>query len=378
VLLLVSPFYVFWSRTFLIETTALFLALAYLATAWATLDRPRAALFVLALTLGVLAATVKITTCAAAWLALGLVLLGYLVRPGRGWRLAAWAVLVGVPLAAGVLWTHYADGLKEQNTFARHLTSAALQEWNFGTWAQRESWKTWGHVFCRTPSLIRQNLFLVAALLLAPLAGRFVAVAGCVLIYLTLPLVFTNLYAMHEYYACASMVFLVGAVTLAAAGLDARGGWRSQLGRCLAVVFVAFALNDYVEHYYRIQSAEDLESAGVCQAVREQTSPDDVILVLGCDWSSEVPYYCRRRALMVPSWDFFPLEDLPRYLEPLRDYRVAGLVIYRRSYVADWEVEGALRDLRAWGVTPERAFEDRGYTFYALRPPQYAVGDGVP
>src|SRR5262249_7092593 len=152
-------------------------------------DRPRAGLMALALALGALAATVKITTCAAAWLALGLLLPTTLAAPDRRRRALAWLTLVVVPLAAGVLWTRFADGLKEQNPFARHLTSAGLWQWNFGTWEQRTDWETWGRVFWRTPGLACQSAFLAASLLLAWPAGRRLPVAGCALVYLTLPLV---------------------------------------------------------------------------------------------------------------------------------------------------------------------------------------------
>jgi len=367
-LLLVSPFYLFWSRAFLIESTALFLALSYLAAAWAFLDRPRPAPFVAALSLGVLAALVKITTCAAAWLALGLLLPGMLLRPGRGWRAVAWLVLVGVPLAAGVLWTHWADSLKEQNPFARHLTSRALHEWNFGTSSQRWQWQTWGYVLARSPAMARQGIVLAACLLLMPLTRRYrAAVAACVFIHLALPLVFTNLYSMHEYYAFASMVFQVGAVALTVAGLMERGGWRAGLGGGVAAAFVLLAGHDYLTAYYPIQAADHVESAAVCRAVREKTDPEDVIVVLGCDWSSEVPYYSRRRALMVPFWESTPVSDLPRYLERLRGYRTGGLVL-RRNQVHGEKLERVLRDLRDGGLVAEPGFEDEMFTLYTLRP----------
>jgi hypothetical protein len=367
-LLLVSPFYLFWSRAFLIESTALFLALSYLAAAWAFLERPRPVPFVAALALGVLAALVKITTCAAAWLALGLLLPGLLLRSGRGSRAAAWLVLVGVPLAAGVLWTHWADSLKEQNPFARHLTSRALHEWNFGTPGQRWQWQTWGYVLARSPGMARQSIWLAACLLLMPLTRRYrAAVAACIFIHLALPLVFTNLYSMHEYYAFASMVFQVGAVALTVAGLTARGGWRAGLGVAAAAAFVVLACHDYLTEYCPIQAIDHDESAALCGAVREKTGPEDVIIVLGCDWSSEVPYYSRRRALMVPFWKSTPLSDLPRYLELLRGYRTGGLVV-RRAYVGDQQLEDALRDLRDYGLVVQPAFEDEVFTLYTLRP----------
>jgi hypothetical protein len=372
-LLLVSPLYLFWSRAFLIETTALFLMLAYLAAAWAYLDRPRVGMFLLAVVFGILAALVKITTCSAAWLCLSL-LLARSVRRHERWRqVLAGAALVGISLGAGVLWTRFADGLKEQNPFARHLTSRALWEWNFGSWELRWQWLTWGNIFLHNYVLARQNALLLFSLLLAPLAGRrCLPAAGCGLVYLTLPLVFTNLYRIHEYYACASMIFQVGAVALVVVGLSERDGWRRWLGSALAAVFLTTAAYDYLVVYYPIQAVNRVESAAVCQAVQEHTDSDDVILVLGCDWGSDIPYHSRRRALMVPVWSSTPLADLPRYLERLHGYRLRGLVI-ERDVIQGEQFEGVLRDLRAIGLSHKRSFSDATYAFYSLRPADQAA-----
>ena len=47
-ILLASPFYLFWSRTFMIESTALFLSLAYLAAVMRWRERPAVAAVALA------------------------------------------------------------------------------------------------------------------------------------------------------------------------------------------------------------------------------------------------------------------------------------------------------------------------------------------
>ena len=386
VLLLLSPFYVYWSRAFLIESTALFLALAYLALAWLYLDRPRASTLLLALLLGVLAALVKITTCAGAWLVLGLLLprvlrlpeFSCLSRPSarlrmRTWRVCTWLLIVGVPLAAGVLWTHYADGLKEQNPIAKHLTSRALQEWNFGLWGMRWEWDTWKCILCRTWTMTAQSAFLGASLLLALLARRRLAqVVICAFVYLCLPFVFTNLYCFHEYYAYASMIFLLGAVALALAGLSECGGWRAWLGGLTVAVFLVVAGYGYHLDYYPDQAFNQLGSAGICQKVQENTGPDEVIVVLGCDWASEVPYYCRRRALMLPFWPTTPVEDLPMHLERLSGYRVAALVVYR-PWFPDDQVGNVLRDLHERQMVSDLCYQDPDYSLYVLRPAENAL-----
>jgi hypothetical protein len=365
-LLLLSPFYLFWSRAFLIESTALFLALSYLAAGWTFLERPSLGLFVLGVTLGALAAAVKITTCAAAWLGLGLLLVQFMKSAGWRWRGPAWLALVCVPLIAGLLWTHFADGLKEQNPFAHHLTSRALIGWNFGTWAQRKDPAVWGCTFFMNGVVVRQNAFAVGSLLVCLLARRRrLAVGGCLAIYLALPLVFLNLYLIHEYYYCASMVFLVGAVALAVTGLAERRGRAAWAGALLAAAFVLTACYDYVSEYYPRQSSNHVESEALCRAVQEWTQPNEVLVVLGCDWNSEVPCYSRRRALMIPFWGPAALADLPRDLEFRGDYPLGGLVI-RRRFVSGQKLADVLRELGDCGLVASLIFQDDVYSLYVL------------
>ena len=63
-LLLVSPFYLFWSRTFMMESTALFFSLWFMACCVAFAQRPRLSTGVGALALGIVAALTKVTTFA--------------------------------------------------------------------------------------------------------------------------------------------------------------------------------------------------------------------------------------------------------------------------------------------------------------------------
>src|SRR5262249_21779810 len=119
----VSPFYIFWSRTFLIESTALFFSMGYLAAALPAVDKPTPGRIGVAVLFGVLAALVKITTC----FVFSLLILLYLARVwmdhgrdrfrptmlGRQGLLAL--LLVGMPFAAGWSWTRFADQQKALN-----------------------------------------------------------------------------------------------------------------------------------------------------------------------------------------------------------------------------------------------------------------------
>ena len=106
--------------------------------------------------LGALAALVKITTFAGVLGAAGLWTAVHWPWRGsvRDWFRAGAKPLVFLallPLGAGLLWTRAADARKEANPLARDfLTSAALKEWNFGTWAQKTEPRTWSTIIGRS------------------------------------------------------------------------------------------------------------------------------------------------------------------------------------------------------------------------------------
>ena len=87
------------------------------------------------MTAGIVVALVKITT-AVAWLIPALLLI-------RRRSLGAPA-LVGLPLLVGLVWTRYADSIKETGALTRDLTSGALVEFTLGTIGDRINPETWG------------------------------------------------------------------------------------------------------------------------------------------------------------------------------------------------------------------------------------------
>jgi hypothetical protein len=368
-LLLVSPFYIFWSRTFLMETTALCLSLAYFACAWAAMRQPRPGVAAAALALGILASLVKITTFAGFFLMLGLAALPLLRRGVSRRQVALLVVLLVLPTASGVLWAHFADALKSENQFARFLTTASLRTWNFGTLDQRLRPRTWQRIFAETHLALGYAgtgaVLPVAAVLLARRRRR--QVAACLLVYLTLPLVFTNLYYQHQYYPCATNVYLIAAGALGLVALAECGDWRRWLAAVgLAAVLVLAPLT-YARDLYSIQATDCTEVLAACRAARDATAPDELLIGVGSDWSAEIPYYSERRAIMIPVWGWFPLSDLPRYLKPAKGCRVGALVVRYPSYFVREENQ-ALDALHALGFTPRRVYADAEFEVYRLVP----------
>ncbi|MGH7490375.1 MAG: hypothetical protein ACREMY_32910, partial [bacterium] len=157
-LLFASPIYVYWSRTVMIESCALFFSAFWLALLVRVLERPNltnVAATTLAGTLGVLA---KSTSFAAFGLLGGALLLwnlaGLLRAGGRPEFLRTILIglcVCGIPLLIGVGWVAYSDSVKSANELGARLTSASLSAWNLGTLAQRTSAQLWEQtIFDRT------------------------------------------------------------------------------------------------------------------------------------------------------------------------------------------------------------------------------------
>lgn len=388
----VSPFYLFWSRTFLIESTALFFSVCYLAAALPAAENPRFGRISVALLLGVLAALVKITTCFVFSLLTVLYLLHRWHVEGRGrFRLVVLGrygllvlVLIGGPFAAGWSWTCFADQQKALNPIGRHLmtSSEVMQLWNYGTWSQRCTVNTWRNILFSPYCALGHGLvlaFAAAAMVLG--RHRWRPFLACLLVYPVAPLVFTNLYLYHEYYAFANNVLLLAAVALALIALLERGGVSRGLGLLGLAGFLALAVWRHQEHYAPIQAANHDELHAVSRTIQQVTRPEEVVVVLGCDWSSELPYYSRRRSLCIPFWLDLQLDSVPGYLAMQPPNRVGALVI--DTGFTRFDRAAVEETVRQAGFEVEYHRADNAFEVYAVKPASPAPtaslpsGDGI-
>jgi hypothetical protein len=366
----VSPFYLFWSRTFLIESTALFFSMCYLAASLPAVDNLRPVRLGVALLLGALAALVKITT----WFVFALIIVLYLAHvwlaSGRDrWRpLLLGLLLVGMPFTAGWLWTRFADEQKALNPIGRHLMTSAdvMHQWNYGTFEQRRTPAVWGTILRPAHYALGHGVVFAFALLALILARRrWRPFLACLLVYPLAPLVFTNLYWFHEYYAFANNVLLLAAVALSLIALLECGGAFRVLGLAGLAGFLALAVWRHQGHYVPIQAHNHEELNAVSRTIQQVTQPDDVLVILGCDWSSELPYYSRRRALSIPFWLNPSLEKVPGYLN-MAPYHVGALVI--RSSWLPFERAAVEETLRAAGFAVRYHRADEEFEVYVVKP----------
>ena len=317
-LLWTSPLYVYWGRTFMIETAAVFFSFASIPYA---IDVIRGVggwrstmLFMGLASAGVLQ---KATTGGpvllflvvfAAWSSLrrygvGTELLKRLIQP--------MAVLCG-PLLIGLAWAHYADVVKSDNPFGVHLTSKALMDWNFGNAKQRAALET-RHTIVLERAL-RPNaggLAGVLLLLLPWLAGKRSRPLGTLtlaaLLLFLLPIaIFINLHLVHDYYQVACVLYLIAAVSLVIGGVLKPLVKVEALVPIVTMVFMVLNITAFNAGYGVVAagSLDELDAGSVKaykigRFLRDRTAPDSGLVVFGQDWSSEVGFHSERKSVTV-------------------------------------------------------------------------------
>jgi hypothetical protein len=338
-LFLTSPLYLFWSRTFMIESAAFFFGIAYLSAVSSYFRQKTPISVTLATIFGVLGALVKITTFAGFALSAG-----FLTLSNASWQknrknssdilfsliipAVAFALL---PYVAISIWTHFADSQKLLNPIAESFTSKAMATWVFGTLEQRLSPILWKDILGRIlHDLWGQKIFATILLITLPFFSKrnkffFASIAAFFAVILT----FTNLHIVHNYYQYANGVFLIAAICFCILGiLEKKGLWKF-LGFGIFALLLTFQISDYYTVWTKIAvKANKSLIIKTASAIQKYTNPNDIIFIYGLGFSSELPYYSQRRALM-DNITGMALPDEPKMkaaLTRLSEYKLGAMV----------------------------------------------------
>jgi hypothetical protein len=306
-----SPLYIFGSRTFMIESTATCLAVAYLVLVDRATrsDGPaaRAWLSGAAALVGAVAGMVKVTAFAA-FITAATALVVSRARRAR-WRPHAAATILGVavavPVAATGAWLAFADHLKARSELASEVNWAGERDQRFGTLAERFTARAWyaapaNVVLGRTRHTVVASGGLFALALLGTLRRRrrLAACAACVALYFLPIAIFIRLFNVHVYYSYENGLFLAvvagcGIVSLLEGPLPLRVG-----GVALFAAMLAAMASNYLAGYYVDQESGSLAPITLSTLTRTLTASDEVMLIYGLDYSPAVPYEAQRRAIM--------------------------------------------------------------------------------
>ena len=309
-----------YGSSVLVENCALFFALAAFLAGLKFVQSKRPAFIYLFGVCSVFASLVKITT-SVIWVLLGALAIAFLFKVDKRTTLK----LLGVGILGhipAVVWTRWADQQKSKSVMTDWLTSQNLQSWNFGTLRQRIFYFEWDESLTQgfIPSvagLTSIAIGLIAISIAFHKNRKLPLVFLCM--FLSGPIVFTNLYFVHSYYWTA---VLPAFVLLLVSGLDAllqqgeRFGesifnrtklftWIISVGLIVASWFSVSGLRHFEVFTKPGSETWNGEQVGIAvQSIRQYTSQNDQIVIVGMDWNPQILYFSDRKGLMIPyDWD---------------------------------------------------------------------------
>jgi hypothetical protein len=348
-LLLSTATYIFYSRTFLIESFALMLTLAYVALACGCLFHGGARWkYVLLFPAGMLAAVGKVTTFSTGMGLLLLIMAAWLVmhRETIGDKAACRRMLVPacsilLAVIAALLW----------NRFIMHSWSASPQYadarnsihmWSFGAWKLRSSQEFWSSVFRYGIHLpfgsIVLPLLAFACHTVAPRKHRYLGL-GFFAAWCAGFLVWSNLFQVHDYYYYATAAYLVIWAAIALHGLATRFPVLRWPVLAFVLLFTSGQFYRYTKSHYYEGQIYDWEVAKVIFAreVGDQTPESGVLMILGEDWNPMIAYYAGRYANMVrwpQDWCSAPYLSSVHMMEAEGRY-FSGIVLFNQAEIMD-------------------------------------------
>ncbi len=318
-LTLCSPLYLFWSRTVMIESTAIMFGAVFLFGLIGYLNRPNfidATLLFIGLTLCCL---VKVTTLLSFAAFAGIITLWFLYQAHLGGKTIAELVkLAFVPALAAViafalllLWLDFTDDLKARNPFGEVLTTSGISLFTMGTLWQRLDPASWLEIFFGRA--VRDSVISPVLVILAGWAiyrTRFMVWPAVISMFLyILPfVVFTNLHLVHNYYQYANAFFLIlfmsiGTVATGKLNLRIFAAWSETrrhstfLGALVILQLFFFSLG-YWKFITKDQSIEPATAVGAY--LGEVVKPNQVAFSFGNSWSSVHSLLSQRRVITLP------------------------------------------------------------------------------
>ena len=117
-------------------------------------------------------------------------------------------------------------------------------------------------------------------------------------------LIFSNLFFNHDYYFYTTVFYASIFCGMYFSRLDySKNSPRFKLflaGILFSINLLIF-LNQY---YFRILSYPSYEKVvySMAKDIRDHTEENEVILAVGMDWNSILPYYSERYSIMIPTW----------------------------------------------------------------------------
>jgi hypothetical protein len=327
-----SPQYLYWGRTFLMETAAVFFALAAVPYALDLRDpSPKWSSVVLFSIFACLGLTQKGTTTAPVLLVLGFIIcIAHLRRRPAiwNWRWVPVVTALALPIIVSGLWTYYAARVRSDNPFAAEAFAPTVYVGRLDLRADLSVWKT--IIIDRVIMNNAAGWFGLAVILCAVVFGgkRFKVMILVSIVLCLLPIaIFMNSHWWLDYYQTGVVVFLIAALALS---VDVFQIKIYPIAPVIAVVLVLANFHSFIKGYGTLLQKElsvtKTRALSVGNVIRRYTPEESAIVVFELttvygprepvtSYSPEIIYYSHRKGLTVEEGrDEDMSDDLSQYL----------------------------------------------------------------
>jgi hypothetical protein len=351
-LFLSSPLYLYWSRTFMFESTALFFSTLYLSLVLSYIKSKKILYITFACIAGTIGILAKVTTFVLFFIPAGYFMwLDWKKNEGfsLNWKVVRkkallFFLLVIIPIVSVLIWIDHSDTLKNEREF-KIWTSTQKARWNWGTFSQRFSPNTWRTITGRALYEILGPTKLLALPLWTVMVFLFLLffkkiknkmiIGIFILAYFSAFFLFPNLHVIHDYYQYANTLFFIIAVGLF---IHALLNIKDQkfprfLGIFLIILFITSGIYGYYHTYYKFQKnvyPGQKNILKVARIVEQVTEPDEVIAVYSTWTHREISYYSKRRSINL-KWFKYDRQSFQRALGGLECGALLIEVIYDKS-----------------------------------------------
>lgn len=301
-----TPFGFQWSTAVLIDYFSILLAIVGINT---FLRSKHTFVNILAIFILTLSALVKITTFITC---VPLVIYLFLHKYKKSHK--QYPILVGlvfVPIFIGNLWTNYADTIKSQSQETAWLTSENLFTWNFGTLSARIDPNVWIKILNILDSLtlgFKGSFILVFSLVCYLFtkeklkSNRINFVMALIISSIIGPLVFINLYYVHDYYFIPLSVFLSIVIPVLFSEILKIGTRIVNFGLIsfflFLVVFTMWISPLGVNYFNNLRTKPSIPERSI--SISKYTTQEDLVILINCNsWDPTILYYANRRGLIV-------------------------------------------------------------------------------
>ena len=312
-LVLSAPTYIYWSGTFMIETTAFFLTCCFILYFvkiflgdWKTINFLLLGIFLS------LALLQKITTAVPPLLFFSIILFFQAIKKNYFFEQKSYLIKLSlcilIPLFIGLSWVLYSDFLKELNPVGNGMTSYALSEFNYGTISHRLSAQLWAGSIMEGTVIPNSGILLgfVSVIFLIFKEKNYFrknfVISNCILFILPF-LIFTWLHISHKYYQVANLAFW--AVASGVSTVFMFEFFKIKKVYFFSLIFFLFASNySFFMHKYYFHPKSQLNEShyrtlDLGNFINEMTPQDQPIVVYGYEAGSQLAFYSKRKALSV-------------------------------------------------------------------------------